>query len=39
MHGVDELVRKRILGHSTQDITDRYTHTSIEQVVDAIDKI
>lgn len=37
--GVDELTRKRILGHSTQDITDRYTHTSIKQLIDAIDRI
>ena len=37
--GIDELTRKRILGHSTQDITDRYTHTSIQQLIDAIDLI
>lgn len=37
--GIPELTRKRILGHATQDITDRYTHTSIMQMIEAIDKI
>lgn len=38
--GVDDLTRKYILGHKTDtDITDRYTHRRIEQLVEAIDKI
>ena len=37
--GVPELIRKRLLGHSTQDITDRYTHTSIIQLTQEIDKL
>lgn len=38
--GVDEFTRKVLLGHKTDaDITDRYTHRRIEQLIDAIDKI
>ncbi len=38
--GVDDLTRKYILGHKTDvDITDRYTHRTIEQLIEAIDKI
>ena len=38
--GVDSFTKKLILGHKTDaDITDRYTHKRIEQLVDAIDKI
>ena len=37
---IDNLTIKYILGHKTDaDITDRYTHRRIEQLVDAIDKI
>lgn len=38
---VDRLTRKYIMGHKTTDadITDRYTHKRIEQLIDAIDKI
>lgn len=37
--GVPELIRKRLLGHATQDITARYTHTSIMQLTEQIDKL
>ncbi len=37
---IDTLTIKYILGHKTDaDITERYTHRRIEQLVDAIDKI
>ncbi|MBP3463240.1 MAG: hypothetical protein J6K45_02015 [Clostridia bacterium] len=37
---IDELTRKYIMGHKTDtDITDRYTHRRIEQLVHAIDLI
>lgn len=33
-------IRQLILGHSAQDITSRvYTHKTIQQLIDAIDKI
>ena len=35
----NKLVIKRLLGHATQDITARYTKTSIEQLIDCIDKV
>lgn len=34
----NELIVKRIVGHSSGDITDRYTHKSIEDLVRAIDE-
>ena len=37
--GVEEDVRKLIIGHKSQDITDRYTHYSDEMLLEAIDKI
>ncbi len=40
--GVSETLVKRIVGHITYtggDVTNRYTHTSIQELVDAIDKI
>lgn len=38
--GVDPLVTKRILGHSTADLTERvYTHIPDETLLNAIDKI
>ena len=36
---VPEDVRKLILGHSTQDVTDRYTHIPDAMLVEAIDKL
>lgn len=35
----NKLVIKRLLGHATQDITARYTKTSIEQLINCIDKV
>lgn len=37
--GVDEDLRKLILGHKSADITDRYTHHSDEMLLEAIDKL
>ena len=37
--GIEEDIRKLILGHKSSDITDRYTHYSDEMLVEAIDKI
>ena len=37
--GVEEDLRKLILGHATADITDRYTHLPDNMLVEAIDKI
>ena len=37
--GIEEDIRKLILGHKSGDITDRYTHISEEMLVDAIDKL
>ena len=38
--GVDALTRKWLMGHSTDDdITDHYTHASIEKLVEAIGKL
>lgn len=36
---IDKLHRKLILGHASGDVTDRYTHISIEQLVEDINKI
>lgn len=35
----NKLTIKRLLGHATQDITARYTKTSIEQLINCIDKV
>lgn len=37
--GVEEDLRKLILGHSSNDITDRYTHVPDSMLVEAIDKL
>lgn len=38
--GVDDLTRKYILGHKTDtDVTSRYTHKRVAELVEAIDKI
>lgn len=37
--GIEEDIRKLILGHKNVDITDRYTHHSDEMLLAAIDKI
>lgn len=37
--GIDEDIRKLILGHKNADITDRYTHHSDELLLNAIDKL
>jgi len=36
---IPELHRKLILGHKSKDVTDRYTHVSIEQLIDDINLI
>ena len=37
--GIEEDLRKLILGHKSDDITDRYTHHSDEMILEAIDKL
>ena len=37
--GIEEDLRKLILGHKNDDITDRYTHHSDEMILEAIDKL
>lgn len=37
--GVEEDIRKVILGHKSTDITDRYTHISEQMLIEAIDKL
>lgn len=37
--GIDEDIRKLILGHKSADITDRYTHIPDEMLLEAIDKL
>lgn len=37
--GIDEDIRKLILGHKSKDITDRYTHISDSMLLEAIDKL
>ena len=37
--GIEEDIRKLILGHKSSDITDRYTHYSDEMLIEAIDKL
>jgi integrase len=36
---VEEDIRKVILGHKSDDITDRYTHITDEMLLEAIDKL
>ena len=37
--GVEKLVIQRIVGHSSQDVTDHYTHLKLEQLREGINKI
>ena len=37
--GIEEDIRKLILGHKSSDVTDRYTHYSDEMLIEAIDKL
>ena len=37
--GIEEDIRKLILGHKSTDITDRYTHYSDEMLLEAMDKV
>lgn len=37
--GIDEDIRKLILGHASGDITDRYTHHPDSMLIEAIDKV
>lgn len=38
--GLNEVIRKKILGHAGKDVTEKvYTHKSIQQLVEAINKI
>lgn len=37
--GIEEDIRKLILGHKSGDITDRYTHIPDEMLLEAIDKL
>ena len=37
--GIEEDIRKLILGHKSSDITDRYTHITDEMLLEAIDKL
>ena len=37
--GIEEDIRKLILGHSSKDVTDRYTHFSDEMLIEAMDSI
>ena len=37
--GVDELLRKRLMGHSDKDITDHYTGTDLKMLNEAIRKM
>jgi integrase len=37
--GIEEDLRKLILGHKNDDITDRYTHHPDEMILEAIDKL
>ena len=37
--GIEEDLRKLILGHANGDITDRYTHHPDHMLLEAIDKL
>lgn len=37
--GIEEDLRKLIIGHKSADVTDRYTHQSDEMLLEAIDKL
>lgn len=34
-----QIVSKRLLGHASGDITDRYTHSSIQSLIEAVDNL
>lgn len=36
---INPLIIKRIVGHSNRDVTEHYTHFTINQLIDAVDKI
>ena len=35
--GIDKITIKKIVGHSTKDITEHYTHKSVKDLIEAID--
>lgn len=37
--GIDDRIIKAIVGHKTKDITERYTHISLETMLEAVNKI
>lgn len=37
--GVNKVIIKRIVGHSNADITEHYTHKTIDELIEAIDKL
>lgn len=37
--GVNQMLLKKIVGHTTNDVTERYTHTYIESLIEQIDLI
>ena len=37
--GIEEDLRKLLMGHASGDITDRYTHVPDSMLVEAIDKL
>ena len=37
--GVNKTAIKRIVGHKNQDVTDHYTHKSVEELIQEMDKI
>ena len=37
--GIDNLVIKRIVGHSDKDVTEHYTHKNLDDLLEAIDKL
>lgn len=37
--GIDNLIIKRIVGHSDKDITEHYTHKNLEDLLQAIDQL
>lgn len=37
--GVNTIIVKRIVGHSNADITEHYTHKTIDELIEAIDKL
>lgn len=37
--GIDNLIIKRIVGHSDKDVTEHYTHKNLDDLLQAIDKL